>query len=295
VVNARHKILADLRPLWRKVGAQVAAVGRDSRDLLQRAHRIDTHIAAFRELCANRADVRVDSFIARWVVAAVLTGSAVVLAVLNAELLALPLAALLSPMDGAVVGLTAAAYTAAIVATALLLSESSRVTRLLPLIGNLPRHSRILLTLLAGSLLTALVAGEALLMTAVNTVASTSLSQPLPTWGIVAVAVSVPLLLALLTPAIESLLATTRPVLVSLLIGALSLAGLLLRLAGRLWMELGQLCHHLYDIIIFLPMALERAWRRHRATAVSTPPQTPSVERPVVRALDFDRGAGGKR
>ena len=72
-VNARHKILADLRPLWSRVSSQVTAVGRDSRDLLARSHRIDTHMAAFRELCANRADVRVESFLARWLMALALT------------------------------------------------------------------------------------------------------------------------------------------------------------------------------------------------------------------------------
>src|SRR5690606_24646506 len=68
-VNARHKILADMSPLWRTLSRQVATVGKDSRDLLARIHRVDTQMAAFRELCANRAEVRVESLLARWLVA----------------------------------------------------------------------------------------------------------------------------------------------------------------------------------------------------------------------------------
>src|SRR5690606_3202819 len=117
-VNARHKILADLRPLWSRVSKQVTAAGRDSRDLLARVHRIDTLMGAFRELCANRADVRVESFLARWIVALSLSAVAMVLAALNINLLALPLQGLLTG-EAALAQLTGVAFTLAVMAAAL--------------------------------------------------------------------------------------------------------------------------------------------------------------------------------
>lgn len=290
-VTARHKILADLRPLWRRVGRQVTAMGRDSRDLLQRAHRIDTQMAAFRELCANRADVRADSFIARWVVALGLTLTAAVLAVLNADILALPLSALFSgqrPADFTVVELAAAAYTCAILAAAILVTESIQVTRMLPLVGGLPRQSRIGLTLLACLLLFALIAGEATLLVQAGTTPLPGWPEPLPNWSVGILGVVICGLMAVLSPAAESLLATTRPVLVSILIGVLGVTGLLLRLVGRLWMELGQLCHHLYDIVLFIPMAIERAARRQQARRVASQP-APVRDGPVIRAVEFEK------
>lgn len=296
-VTARHKILADLRPLWRKVDRQVGSMGRDSRELLQRAHRIDTHMSAFRELCADRADVRADSFIARWMVALGLTATAVMLAVLNVDILALPLTALLSgqrPADFALVELAAAAYTCAIVAAAVLVSESTKVTRMLPLIGGLPRQSRIGLTLLACTLLAALIGGQAAMLASATTTPLPGWPEPLPSWTIAGIGLIIPLLMAVLSPALETLLATTRPVLVSLLIGLLGVAGLLLRLLGRMWMELGQLCHHLYDIVIFVPMAIERAWLRRQGRSPEAVAPAPRKEVTVVRRLQFDRKRANK-
>ncbi len=162
-VNARHKILADLRPLWSRVSKQVTAVGRDSRDLLARVHRIDTQMAAFRELCANRADVRVESFLARGIVGLARWGVGVVLAALNINLLALPLGGLLTGQT-LLAQLTGVAFTLAVMATALVLCESTQVSRLLPLIGGLPRRPRIALVVVSTLLLLLLAIGEAMLL-----------------------------------------------------------------------------------------------------------------------------------
>lgn len=294
-VNARHKILADLRPLWRKVSKQVTAVGRDSRDLLARVHRIDTLMAAFRELCANRADVRVESFLARWLVALVLTFAAVVIGVLNVDLLALPLSALFrgqAGQSGSLVSLTAIAFTLGVTGSALLLSECAQVSRLLPLIGGLPRHTRILLTALASLLLGALAVGEALLLASVAGADLPGWPRTLSSWGMASVGLVVPLLLALLAPSLESLLATSRPVSASAAAALLTISSLLLRLMGRLLLELGRLAHLLYDVILFLPLALEEALAQRRVRAPATKSAALSetiASTPKVTALDFEK------
>lgn len=293
-VNARHKILADLRPLWRKVSKHVVAVGRDSRDLLGRAHRIDTQMAAFRELCANRADVRAESFLARWLVALVLTAAGLVLGVLNVVLLGLPLSAMFeqAPQTSSTIGLIAIAYTVAVVAAALLLSECMQVSRLLPLIGGLPRHTRILLTVIATLLVAALAAGEAVLLASAAGADLPGWPQTLSAWGMANVGVVVVLLLALLAPSLESLLAMSPPVLASAAAVGLTVVALLLRLCGRLWLEVGRLSHHLYDILLFLPLAIEEAIAQRRAQAVSRrQPVVPEqgAAKSKVTALDFEK------
>jgi hypothetical protein len=284
-VNARHKILADLRPLWRRVSGQVAAVGRDSRDLLGRAHRIDTLMAAFRELCANRADVRVESFLARWLLALLLSAALGVLAVLNSALLAAPLSNLLAGSGAqlpALAGLSAAAYTLAVMAVALLVSESAQVTRLLPMVGGLPRHIRILLTGAATLLLLMLAVGESALLMG----AAVALPSALANWSLAAVGLILPLLLALLSPALESLLATSRPVLASAVVALLTLAALLLRTLGRLWLELCRLCHPLFDLFIALPDVLVRLVRQRRGGGEVAAPASPAAN---VTAVDFEK------
>src|SRR5690606_10458881 len=252
-----HKILADLRPLWSRVSKQVTAVGRDSRDLLARVHRIDTLMGAFRELCANRADVRVESFLARWIVALSLSAVAMVLAALNINLLALPLQGLLTG-EAALAQLTGVAFTLAVMAAALVLCEATQVSRLLPLIGGLPRRPRIVIIAASILLLLALASGEALLL-AFSASAQSTGSLTLATWGAASAGFVVPLLLALLCPALEALLATSRPVLASMLIVLLSIGSTGMRLLGRAWIELGRLTHQVYDLLLFLPLAAEQA------------------------------------
>jgi len=291
-VNARHKILADLRPLWRKVSRQVVAVGRDSRDLLARVHRIDTLMAAFRELCANRAEVRVESFLARWLLALVLTCAAIVIGVLNIDLLALPLSVLFrgqGGQSGNLVELTAIAFTLGVTGAALLLSECAQVSRLLPLIGGLPRHTRILLTAVASLLVVALAVGEALLLASVAGADLPGWPQALSAWGMASVGLVMPVLLALLAPSLESLLATSRPVTASTAAALLTVSSLLLRLLGRLALEFGRLAHLLYDVVLFLPLALEEAMGQRRNRANASAPVEAAVSSAKVTTLDFEK------
>ncbi|MDB6061219.1 MAG: hypothetical protein JWM78_1322 [Verrucomicrobiaceae bacterium] len=291
-VNARHKILADLRPLWSRVSKQVSAVGRDSRDLLARVHRVDTQMAAFRELCANRGDVRVESFLARWVIALMLSGVALVLAALNINLLALPLGGLLTGQT-LLAQLTGVAFTLAVMAAALVLCEGTQVSRLLPLIGGLPRRPRIVLVVVSTALLLILASGEALLLSFTASARTTG-SLALATWGAASAGFVVPLLLALFSPALEALLTTSRPVLASMLIAALSTGSILLRLAGRAWLDVGRLLHHVYDLLLFLPLAVEQAIAaRKRAAEPVTSIQSSLPVSTKIRPLRFGKVQSG--
>jgi len=285
-VNARHKILADMSPLWRKLSRQVATVGKDSRDLLARIHRVDTQMAAFRELCANRADVRVESFMARWLVALALTACAAVVAVLNVQMLQAPLTALLIAPTGTMEMLVASAFTLGLIGMALLVSECLHITRLLPLLDGLPRRSRLWLSTLAILITLVLIGAEASLLASGHELIAPS--YPVSAWGLASAGVAVPLLLALLAPSLESLLATSRPVLVAFLAALLSVAALLLRLSGRLWRELARLSHHVYDLILFLPISIEEAMQRRRETKAAVVAPT-VVAAPNVLAVDFDK------
>jgi hypothetical protein len=164
----------------------------------------------------------------------------------------------------------------------------------LPLIGGLPRRPRIALVIVSTALLLVLAAGEAMLL-AFNASAHTAGSLALATWGAASAGFVVPLLLALLSPALEAFLATSQPVLASLLVVALSVTEVLLRLAGRTWLELGRLTHHLYDMLIFLPLAIEQAVAERRRAAEPQPlvvhkPEAPSSK---IRTLRIGKAQPG--
>ncbi len=99
----------------------------------------------------------------------------------------------------------------------------------------------------------------------------------LAVWGSASAGFVVPLLLALLSPALEALLATSQAVLAGMLVLLLSSGAVLLRLAGRAWLEIGRLMHHVYDVVIFLPLAVEQAIAERKRVRV----RKPVVQRPI--------------
>jgi hypothetical protein len=74
-------------------------------------------------------------------------------------------------------------------------------------------------------------------------------------------------------------------VLLAFAVAQLSLIAMALRVGGRLWRELARLTHHVYDLLLFLPIGIEEAIRRRRTGSLE-PPAEPSSN---VRAVDFDK------
>ena len=110
-------------------------------------------------------------------------------------------------------------------------------------------------------------------------------------WGLASTGVVVPLVLALLAPSFESLLATSRPVLMSFAIAVLSLLTIVLRLTGRLWHELARLTHHAYDLLLFLPLSVEVALAKRREAGTTATAAAVNAA-PNVLAVDFDKNRG---
>src|SRR5690606_4697921 len=144
-------------------------------------------------------------------------------AVLNTHLLQQPLTALFADASGTLPMLTAAAFPLAVVGMSLLLSECPHVTRLLPLLDGLPRHSRSLFTSVVALITLALIGGESTLLASSHGEIAPGWVQPVAVWGLASAGAVVPLVLALLAPSLESLLATSRPVLMSFVVALLTL------------------------------------------------------------------------
>jgi hypothetical protein len=91
---------------------------------------------------------------------------------------------------------------------------------------------------------------------------------------------------------LEALLATSRPVLASGTAALLTVMAVIARLLGRLWLELGRLLHHVYDMILFIPLAAEQALagRSEQAQDKSAEPIAPAPATPKVRKLEFGKG-----
>ena len=133
-----------------------------------------------------------------------------------------------------VIELTALAFTLAVMTAALVLSEGTQVSRLMPLIGGSAAAHPCSGDFVGQRFVIAIGRWRSLIAGLWRRAARwrARRCRTLAAWGSASAGVVIPLLLAVLSPALESLLATSRPVLASATIAILTSGAVLLRLVG---------------------------------------------------------------
>lgn len=258
----RHGLLRRMLPLWRRAARMLSRMDGNVAVLTRRAESIDAQIERYvllrDEPPALTLGVQAQYWM-RCLFAVAGLGVMGVLAATEHALLTPPLLALL-PHSNAVFGVPLAQVEAWVVigaeaAFGLLLLEVNRVTRLLPALGLLgPRtrlRSGVLLCLLW--LATVFFAGVLL---ALGAPAKATVAHSVAEVG------AVVLLALLLLPAgllLDMLLSSGRSVILSVVGGALAAAALLLRALGWLARLAGRVLVYVYDLAVFLPLAIDAA------------------------------------
>lgn len=268
-VTARHKILADMRPSWGQLRQLLERVTAKVNGLERRISHIDRLMERFEALLAG-GRVTLSAITARFLLSAVGLGLAVGLGIFNFELLASPLAATLGHASLGPVAMSdyaAAIQTLAVVGIGMLLFESLQVTRMFPLVYGLSARARSILVLLSLGLLATMATLGSVLAVWWQTE-----NPGLPAQVMALLGLSVPLLLALSVLPLEMFGYTLLPVLSASGRLLLSLTIMLMRVGGSLALQLGQLLVQLYDIVLAIPLSLERAWWQHRAATAATSP-----------------------
>ena len=272
VSRKRHGLLRRTLPQWRRAASMLSRMDGNVAVLTRRAESIDAQIEHYARLRDEPPALTLGVQAQYWMrclFAAVALGVMGVLAVTEHALLAPPLLALLqNPIS--VFGLPLAQVEAWVVIGAqvvfgLLLLEVNRVTRLLPTLGLLGPRAR----LRSGVLL-------AVLWLATVVFAGTLLVLGAPAKATVAHSVAevgaVVLLALLLLPTgllLDMVLNAGRSVVLSVLGGILAAVALLLRACGWLARLAGRVLIYAYDLVIFLPLAIDAAiaMRRRKADA----------------------------
>jgi hypothetical protein len=266
----RHGLLRRMLPLWRRAARMLSRMDGNVAVLTRRAESIDAQIERYVRLRDEPPALTLGVQAQYWMrclFAVAGLGVMGVLAATEHALLARPLLALL-PNSSTVFGAPLAQVEAWVVigaemAFGLLLLEVNRITRLLPALGLLGRRARLrsgaLLSLLW--LATVVFAG-ALMVLGAPAKAAVALS--------VAEVGAVVLLALLLLPVgllLEMVLNAGRSVVLSALGGVLAVSALLLRALSWLARLAGRVLVHAYDLVIFLPLAIDAAitMRRNKA------------------------------
>lgn len=268
----RHGLLRRMLPYWRRAARMLARMNNDVASIARRAESVDAMIVGYEGLRDSPPVLSLGvrtSYWMRCLVALVVLALLAVAVVAEHSLLQVPLQRLLPGVSG-VFGFPLAdieswGLIGAEVGFGALLLEVNRTTRLFPALGVLERRTRVR----AGALLTLLwiatvaFAGSLVVLDApVGIELGRSVAQ---VGGVV-------LLSVLLLPtaiALEMALSMGRGVLMDLVSGFLALSSLALRAASWLMRLAGRVSIYAYDVVIFLPLAIEAllAVRRRRKAA----------------------------
>lgn len=280
-----NRTLDLLRPRWSRIDQNLERMGGDLARLESRLDRTDRGIRRFDTVRTERRALhsRLRSWLAlNFIIGAALVAVAAVISLVNFHLVASPMkevvgsTATIGPFFAA--PLTAVVLVAAQFALAIIVSDSAGLTRLLGSINRLPSSTRHGLLGLAGLLLVLLAACEASLAFMRDSIylevdwlarelnEGISRGSPelrwVPSVAQMLMGFVLPLTIVTLVPAMESFFQTARIVVLLLAAWLLGLLGTLCRLLARLFSSAGHLLAYIYDLLIVLPLSLERRFRR---------------------------------
>lgn len=290
----RHGLLKRMLPYWRGLSQKLRAVSGQISGLETRANKIDAHMERYESIrSADDAAVRTlsSSSLTQFLIAGIVLVIATFGAIINFYLIALPMSEMVGGNE--YIGPMRVADVAALViimveiTMGLFLMESLRITRLFPIVGALDDRMRRSLAWLAFTLLLVLAGVESALayMRDMLAAGEQDLIRELTGQGGAAVAGSIsgeatlrwipalgqmllgfilPFALTFVAIPLESFIHAARTVLGVLAVGLLRTLATLLRVAGAVSRGLAQVLIRIYDLIVFLPLAVERGIRHAR-------------------------------
>ncbi len=297
----RHRLLSRARPLWQALVRHLGGAEKKVQRLLDRASSIDNHMANYAEI--NRGEDaalrRLSSsslmqFFVSLFVLAVAAGGAVI----NFNLIARPMAEMVGGTSA--IGNMRVADIAALViilveiSMGLFLMESLRITRLFPVIGALDDRLRVRMIWISLGILTALATVEAGLafmreILVQDELATSALLRGdqaaigvsnftwITTVAQMGMGFVLPFALTFVAIPLETFVHSLRTLAGMLTIALLISGAVSLRILGVVLRGLSRFLAALYDVLVFLPLWVERmvvSVRRHRNDVAAEPEES---------------------
>ncbi len=284
----RHRHLANMQPSWRQLQGNMDKVKTTLDSLEERTRTIDGQMDRY-EAIRNAEDPAVNSLMASSITQFFIAGLVLVIATLggliNFQLIALPMSEMVG--GNSYIGALKTSDIAALViilveiAMGLFLLESLRITHLFPVIGSMDDRMRRRMIVITLTILTVLASIEASLayMRDLLALDRAALQQSLagvgvveaqfrwiPSIGQMVMGFILPFALAFVAIPLESFIHALRTVLGIVTLGVLRTVRFALRLVGSLGRHGCQILGHVYDLIIMIPLGIERLVRE-RTTA----------------------------
>ena len=280
VSQARHKILKEMSPSWRKLEQTLGQVKTSVDGLAERSKSIDEQMASYEQIRNGEdgaARMLTSSSLTQFFVAGLVLVVAVLGAVINFQLIALPMSEMVGGTSQ--LGSLRTADVAALViimveiAMGLFLMESLRITRLFPIISAMDDKMRKRMTVITFTILFILASVEASLaymrdLLAMDREAITqSLSglgvveaqfRWIPSLGQMVMGFILPFTLAFVAIPLESFVHALRTVIGLSASALLRTMAAVVRFVGYVALQSGRVAVSLYDLIILLPLGIEQ-------------------------------------
>lgn len=282
----RHDILKGFMPFWRSVNTTLTNVDKNMVSLQESAKKIDEQMNRYEQII-KRSDKAEQSLTAsattQFFVATLVLIIAAGGAFVNFKLIALPMSAMVGAGDHITANLQASDIAALVIilveaTMGLFLLETMRMTHLFPRINNMEDRLRrklmwvsfTILTILAGVEVALAVMRDIIISANVELTRSlsvdaakaaieTSWITKIPTIGQMILGFILPFALAFIGIPFEYFIHSARTVFGSLLVIAIRTTSFIMRALGSLMRYAGNLLVHIYDVLIFIPLLIERA------------------------------------
>ncbi len=304
----RLGVLKKMLPSWRRLSQTISTMSDAVTDLSERSVFIDKQMDTYKRIRAKDDQVAralTSSSLTQFFVAGLVLVIAIFGGVINYQLIALPM----SEMVGGVseIGGWRTADIAAMViimvevAMGLFLLESLRITHLFPIISSMDDRMRRRMVLVTLAILTILASVEASLayMRDLLALDREALAQSLagaaagnvefrwiPSIGQMVMGFVLPFALAFVAIPLESFIHASRTVIGLAAAAVVRLVAYFARMGGQLLYQAGRIAIHLYDMAIFLPLAVEQLLRSRK-------PGPDSDEADAILVAKSDETVGG--
>lgn len=301
----RHELLQKMAPYWRKLAQTMDDVGKKIHDLEERIPAIDEQMMRFEHILArsNQAERTLSSsFLTQFFTSGIVLTIALMAGFINFHLIALPMADIVGSQSN--LGPLKTADVAAVIiilieiVMGIFLMESLRVTRLFPIIHSMDDHTRRRLAITAFAALFILAGVEAALayMRDILIISRESLAAvPLPAGGAelpyqwiallgqMIMGFILPLLLVFIAIPLESFIHSSRTLIGTFALFMLNMTAFSVRLLGTFANHIAEFCTRLYDLLIFIPLTIERFIRKqNQLKSAPTAQETSSINLPQL-------------
>jgi hypothetical protein len=290
--ESRHKILDGFMPFWRSLDKTLTQADRKMTSLTDRAAAIDSQMERYEQIVkkTDRAEHALTvSALTQFFVATLVLAIAAGGALINFKLIALPMSEMVGAGDYLTSSLRTSEVAALVIifveaAMGLFLMETLRITHLFPKIHGLPELMRTRMMWVAFVLLVSLAGIEAALalmrdmliadkQALLQSLAAAQAQQAtdgwltrIPTIGQMLLGFILPFALAFIAIPLESWVTSARTVGGAALVMLVRTLAVVLRITGTIVRRLMRVVTTLYDIVIVLPLLVERLVQNGRGS-----------------------------